>query len=619
MQGSSSSSGGGSSTRAGCLRSFLWVIGDCGGQRCASSGAGRARTLTRTAQDKGSRARAGEGGGVCGERLYTKETPPLKAGMIFCGQAGEAARLELLHPATCRRWAPTACVGWGGGARNTNTIHPITLIILLAPQIMASGSSPPLASLLLRSPIEEVQYLARRRQKRTERDLSDALAPLTALHADRVSRDDARAAVDSALQSLRALKRRVASSLEEEEEHLRNTRSRVIDASSVVRGDSGGISGGGPEGEPAGVVEQLIVDYLVRNELDAIATTYAKEAAVATAIGGGKVVATPTAARATPPGESIVSAPQAELRRLLDAVRRDDDVAPALEWASVHKAKLKKLKTPLEALLRVHAFAALARRGATLDAVRYARDHFPALEPDHPALVREAMGALARLATARAGGGEGGCGGGAPPLLSDARQQELLHHLRAAHGEVTGAPSRPPLTTALTAALSVLRTPHCRPADDHRRSANSGATPPPPPPRRRRRHAARPRRSRRRRSPHRRRATGRQDRMPPRRHTRRRPPRRLRRRSPRRRSARLSQPSTAGSGGTRHGRRGRRRAAGERAGAARPRRRRGRGGRLPASAPTAPSAPGRSRRWRRASPPCSACTRRSCAASRAPI
>ena len=179
-------------------------------------------------------------------------------------------------------------------------------------------------SSFLRPPIEEVGYLLRAQMKRTDRDLSAALTPLDAekvwqiqnfpgrhiqradtpcasLTRPQVCPVEASAAVRDALDRLRALKRRYAASANEEEEHLRQTRLRLVHSSTgsgapaadEVR--SGEAAPGGGESSSARLLDELLIEYMFRrghepskqqskqpsNSLDSVALELAAECGLA--------------------------------------------------------------------------------------------------------------------------------------------------------------------------------------------------------------------------------------------------------------------------------------------------------------------------------------------------
>ena len=97
-------------------------------------------------------------------------------------------------------------------------------------RMAASGQSglAQVALAFLRSPIEETGYMARARQKRTDRALSAALGGIDDLvKQPAVTRAEADAAVSSAIDQVRALKRRVSGALREEEENVSSTRRQL--------------------------------------------------------------------------------------------------------------------------------------------------------------------------------------------------------------------------------------------------------------------------------------------------------------------------------------------------------------------------------------------------------
>ena len=245
--------------------------------------------------------------------------------------------------------------------------------------------STPTLAYLLRTPIEEVAYLARVRQKTTDRDLAAALGKLDAISAGgSATAEEVDEALNSAISELRALKRRVSAHMEEDEAHLRGTRRRLEHYAAAASSTGGGGGGGGGGGALAAadgsssvpVLDDLLFDYMQRQNLHASAAALAEASALE-----------PT----------MYSAPRAEARAIVAALAAGD-AEPALEWCAVHRSRLKKQGSRLECLLHVRNFAALVASAGPVVAVGYARKHFPKLlleDERAAALVRSAMGSLA--------------------------------------------------------------------------------------------------------------------------------------------------------------------------------------------------------------------------------
>ena len=341
---------------------------------------------------------------------------------------------------------------------------------------------------LVRSDIEILGYLARARQKRTERELAEALKPLDDIADDQVrrhhapssifpkpvkskaspppasrslpylsraqppwqSREEVNAAVGGALDRLRALKRRVSDAIDKEEGHHKSTRARIVRVCPGTEGEAAGTAApvDGEKASPSSaasgklaLLDDLLIDYMLRQDLDDVALDLATE--------GGR-------------GEHAIPPSHAELKQLLTALRAQD-TAPALEWCTVHRNKLKKLGSPLEALLHLRTFASHVTGQELAAAVAYARAHFPALYAEHPELVRSAMGALAVPPKKQA----------SHEFFSEGRWLDVAGHLRSAHRALTAAPATSPLVLTLWSGLSVLRTPKC---ESHASPPKDGTT-----------------------------------------------------------------------------------------------------------------------------------------------
>ena len=271
-------------------------------------------------------------------------------------------------------------------------------------------------------PVEEVLYSARAHAKRTERDVSAAIERVVVAGNGHSGSQACAAADDAVRQSiseLRALKRRLAEAQRADDEHLHACRRRI------------------ERSEPP-TLDELLIDFLPRYGFIRSAAAVAADAA-----GGAMAVA---------------SAPRSvEERQRLLAALDERDPQPVLEWCTVHRARLKKLASPLECLLHVRVFATHAQTGGVVDAVRYARAHLAPLATEHPELVKGALGALA-------------CPSSKAPhassprhsLFDDARWRDAANAFDVAHRKITASPATPVLLQTLWAALACLRTPSCR-------------------------------------------------------------------------------------------------------------------------------------------------------------
>ena len=259
-----------------------------------------------------------------------------------------------------------------------------------------------------------------------------------------MTNEEAQAAVAETQAKLAELKRSVQSAIEDEETHSRSVKARILrvcganDASEGApeRGDKAEAApagGGGSIGHAglSGTVDDLMIDFMLREGRE--------DAARALAVGCGQ------------DPELTVSPSHRELRMLL-ATLDARDTAPALEWCTTHRVRLRKLGSTLEGLLHLRSFAVLATSASPHVAVAYARAHFPPLSGEYPQLVRQAMGALALSPSKRA----------SHPFFDEARWADVRDELREKHRALLLVPATPPLVFTIAAALTVLRTPKCR-------------------------------------------------------------------------------------------------------------------------------------------------------------
>lgn len=207
---------------------------------------------------------------------------------------------------------------------------------------MAGGQQPPdlaekLESTLLKVPFEALKRAAKDRKGLVD-ETSEALAalgPLSAPADDDAARRAQLAALDALASRLSALKRRLADASRSEADEAARCRARLKHVSAL-----GAPARGGTVAWNRPRLDRILVDHLLR------ADCHATAAALAAASG---------------------IAPLCDLH-VFDGARaalgalRSRDAGPALEWCGAQRARLRKLKSPLEFKLRLQEFVELLRQ-----------------------------------------------------------------------------------------------------------------------------------------------------------------------------------------------------------------------------------------------------------------
>ncbi|KAF8072778.1 hypothetical protein HT031_000438 [Scenedesmus sp. PABB004] len=232
---------------------------------------------------------------------------------------------------------------------------------------------------LLRVPFEALKRAAKERKGLVD-EASEALAGLsTAAAAGGSSGAGApaaaaaaaeAAALDALVVRLQGLKRKLADVGRQEADEASRCRARLEHLAALGRPPRGGVVAWSKQR-----LDRLLVDHMLRGGQHQSAARLAAESGTE-ALSEGHIFA--------------------DARRVVEALRARD-CAPALAWCAENRARLRKLKSPLEFKLRLQEFLELVRADQRLAAVGYARQH---LAPWAAAHMGELQRALATLAFA---------------------------------------------------------------------------------------------------------------------------------------------------------------------------------------------------------------------------
>ncbi|XP_068708537.1 E3 ubiquitin-protein transferase MAEA-like isoform X2 [Montipora foliosa] len=141
-------------------------------------------------------------------------------------------------------------------------------------------------------------------------------------------------------------------------------------------------------------------------------------------------------------------------RRVEESLLRRE-IEPCLAWCYENKSKLRKLKSNLEFNVRMQEFVELVRRGDKMEAVRYARKHFPPANVEGT-MTKEIQRAMALLAFKP----DTSC---SPyrELFDLERWTHLVMQFRRENFQLHQLNDQSALAVTLQAGLSALKTPHC--------------------------------------------------------------------------------------------------------------------------------------------------------------
>ncbi|PFX25471.1 macrophage erythroblast attacher-like [Stylophora pistillata] len=234
--------------------------------------------------------------------------------------------------------------------------------------------------------------------------------------------------LDGVVQKLQSLKRKSEECLSQEEACLRHCRARLDHIKEHANGR-----------KSAELVwkkkrlDRMLVDHCLRSGYYETAIKLAKDSQI----------------------EEFVDIELFLISRKVEESLLRREIGPCLAWCYENKSKLRKFKSNLEFNVRMQEFIELVRRGDKMEAVRYARKHFPPANVDGT-MTKEIQRAMALLAFKP--------GTSCSPyreLFDLERWAQLVMQFRRENFQLHQLNDQSALAVTLQAGLSALKTPHC--------------------------------------------------------------------------------------------------------------------------------------------------------------
>jgi macrophage erythroblast attacher len=138
-------------------------------------------------------------------------------------------------------------------------------------------------------------------------------------------------------------------------------------------------------------------------------------------------------------------------QRIEDALQRHD-TGPCLSWCQDNKSKLKRIKSRLEFRVKIQDFVEMIKVNQRMEAIRYARTNFTAVEPSMMAELQEAMALLAFRTDTKCKKYQ--------RLFSDDRWADLIQLFRNENLSLHQLCHCSLLSATIQAGLSALKTPY---------------------------------------------------------------------------------------------------------------------------------------------------------------
>ncbi|KAJ1974014.1 GID complex subunit containing RING finger motif [Dimargaris xerosporica] len=285
----------------------------------------------------------------------------------------------------------------------------------------------------LRVPHEQLKKSYRQSQKHLEKDLGAVSHAMDDLRqrvtAKTVDSDTAQPALDSMLNRLEDLKRKLQDTKTDEEEFIRRSKLRAQHLNALYEISSYE----SPEYQSWSRtrLSRFLVDYMLRKGYHESAVQLAKT-------------------------EQIEAFADLELFQQAAQIEKSlaaQSCAECLQWCSDNKVALRKIKSSLEFDLRLQEFIELARRRQIQSAITYVRKHLVPWIDTHAKQVEQAMGLLAFNPKTSC-----------EPykrLFDPERWQALIQHFREANYALHALPEPAPLHLTLQTGLSAFKTHQC--------------------------------------------------------------------------------------------------------------------------------------------------------------
>lgn len=277
-------------------------------------------------------------------------------------------------------------------------------------------------SALLTVPFEALKRSAKERRALIT-DVMSALDGATS-SGDNASHEEQLAGLDQLVERLQGLKRKLTEVSRSERDEAARCKARLEHLASLGaprRGDA--VAWNRPR------LDRILVDHMLRSDCYASAVALASSAQI----------------------DLLCDLHVFDGARRVAEALRARDAAPALAWCAEQRARLKKLKSPLEFKLRLQEFIELLRKEQRLEAIAYARRHLAPWAQQHMAELQRALGALAFGPRPRCSRYQ--------PLFEEGAWQRLVDLY---HRELYRLASLPPeslLTAHMQAGLTALNNP----------------------------------------------------------------------------------------------------------------------------------------------------------------
>ncbi|KAJ1650269.1 GID complex subunit containing RING finger motif, partial [Coemansia sp. RSA 25] len=292
-------------------------------------------------------------------------------------------------------------------------------------------------------PLEQLKREARQSQKLAEREMqlvSSGLAELIKRQSSLPAEEYTRI-LDGLIDKLKALKRKLEDSKQEEALLIQRSKQRAVDLNEL----SDFSSATQPEFQRwcHTRLERVLIDYMLRNGNVDTAKLILEKSNLEHFADSSLF--------------ALVMSTERELRE-------QHSCRGALHWCAENRGALRKIESSLEFELRLQEFIEMIRVKKSPEAIAYAKKHLTAWSDTQLPRIQRAMTLLAFSPTTAC-----------PPykhMFDVARWDGLAHEFRMVIFQLYNLPSQPLLHLLLQTGLSALKTPACQSDDPSERNRN---------------------------------------------------------------------------------------------------------------------------------------------------
>eukprot|EP00899_Mesostigma_viride_P016256 jgi/Mesvir1/24631/Mv21940-RA.1 len=283
-------------------------------------------------------------------------------------------------------------------------------------------SAPKIETTILQVPYENLKKLLRTRARIAEKDVNAILSGFTDADVKDFTKEEAEKHLDSLIDRLQGLKRKLDETNDSEEKEISRCRARLEHLGALSENDRNA-----RWNETR--VDRIIIDYMLRCGYYDSAVKYAEGAGIKELVDL----------------DLFLSA-----CKVVDALRRCD-ASEALAWCADNRSRLKKLKSKFEFRLRVQEFVELVRSNQRMEAISYARKHLAPWGATHMQELQQAVALLAFKPTTT-------CPAYAQ-LFCKSQWRSLVEQFQLDNYRLANLTTQPLLSLYLQAGLSALKTP----------------------------------------------------------------------------------------------------------------------------------------------------------------